>query len=248
MRRLIPVAIFGTAAIAASGCAHGDKSVKTLEPRVSWSCPVGSYPDMNQAMPNCQSRTPWAKGTSEGTPEQKEQAEREQSVREQAARDQGAKEQALQDQEMLARQFEQADAGAAPGLKEGGALGAGQGEAAAKAEPLVEKRVPFDNASANLNDDSKATLDEFASEVEEQGPEDISIIRIEGYTDNTGDTDQNQTLSEQRAESIKNYLQEKGLPPDKLQTESYGDAKPIASNDNAAGRALNRTAVIIAVK
>jgi len=245
MRRLIPAAIFGTAALTISGCAHGDKSVKAQEPRVSWSCPLGTYPDASQDMPNCRSRTPMAQGTTELSPEQRAQGDREQNALEQAAREQGAKEQAIKDHEQLAQQLAQAKAG---GMKGEGATGAQAGATGAKEEPLAEKRVPFDNASANLNSDSKATLDEFASTIQEQGPEEISVVRIEGYADNTGDSEQNKALSEQRADAVKSYLEEKGVPTEKLETESFGDSKPVASNDNATGRALNRTAVIVALK
>jgi len=116
MRRLIPAAIFGITALTMGGCAHGDKSVKAQEPKAqephaSWSCPVGSYPDVKQKLPNCLSTTPWEKGTTEQTPEQKAQAEQEQSVRVQAAREQGAKEQAIKDQEILAQALERAKTG-----------------------------------------------------------------------------------------------------------------------------------------
>jgi len=118
--------MIGTAALAVSGCAHGDKSVKAPEPRVSWSCPVGTYPDASQDMPNCHARTPMAKGTEELAPEQKDLAEREQAARELAAHEQGAKEQAIKDQQSLAQQLAQAKAGGA-GMKEQGNTGTPEG-------------------------------------------------------------------------------------------------------------------------
>jgi OOP family OmpA-OmpF porin len=64
---------------------------------------------------------------------------------------------------------------------------------------------------------------------------------IDGYADNTGTVDYNLRLSRQRAEGVGNYLSNKfGISSDRLVILWYGHANPIASNDNDAGRALNR--------
>ena len=64
---------------------------------------------------------------------------------------------------------------------------------------------------------------------------------IDGYADNTGTTDYNLRLSRRRAEGVGNYLSNKyGISSDRLVILWYGHANPIASNDNDAGRALNR--------
>ena len=65
-------------------------------------------------------------------------------------------------------------------------------------------------------------------------------IMIEGYTDNIGTEAYNQKLSEARAVAVKNYLIKKGIQSDRLSTVGYGSAKPRATNNTNAGRALNR--------
>lgn len=64
---------------------------------------------------------------------------------------------------------------------------------------------------------------------------------IEGHTDNVGSAAYNQKLSERRANAVKNYFIEKhGVAASRLKAEGYGESKPVASNDNAAGRSKNR--------
>ncbi|WWO97402.1 MAG: OmpA family protein [Candidatus Dasytiphilus stammeri] len=65
-------------------------------------------------------------------------------------------------------------------------------------------------------------------------------IKIGGYTDNIGSIEQNQILSQARAEEIKNELIKLNIPSERLVTEGYGETHPIASNDTTEGRAKNR--------
>ena len=65
-------------------------------------------------------------------------------------------------------------------------------------------------------------------------------VNIDGHTDNTGKEDKNQTLSEQRAASVKAYLVSKGIDESRLTSTGYGQEKPVADNKTAAGRAKNR--------
>jgi outer membrane protein OmpA-like peptidoglycan-associated protein len=65
-------------------------------------------------------------------------------------------------------------------------------------------------------------------------------LRIEGYTDSTGSDSLNQRLSEQRADTVRDFLLTQGLPADSLSAVGYGKAYPVASNDTGSGRAMNR--------
>ena len=65
-------------------------------------------------------------------------------------------------------------------------------------------------------------------------------ILIEGHTDNTGTSTQNNLLSLQRANAIANYLQQKGIATARIQTKGLGSSMPIADNKTAEGRAKNR--------
>jgi OOP family OmpA-OmpF porin len=66
------------------------------------------------------------------------------------------------------------------------------------------------------------------------------IIRIEAHTDSAGDASYNQRLSQNRAESVRDYLVLQGVQRERLQTVGHGERRPIASNENSSGRALNR--------
>jgi outer membrane protein OmpA-like peptidoglycan-associated protein len=70
-------------------------------------------------------------------------------------------------------------------------------------------------------------------------------LRVEGYTDSTGSDAFNQKLSEQRADTVREYLINQGLAPDSISSVGYGKAYPVASNDTSAGRAMNRRVEII---
>ena len=64
----------------------------------------------------------------------------------------------------------------------------------------------------------------------------VTDIVIFGYTDSTGSVEYNQTLSEQRAASVKTYLSSKGLSTVRLTTTGLGIADPIATNGTLEGR------------
>ena len=65
-------------------------------------------------------------------------------------------------------------------------------------------------------------------------------VRIEGHTDSRGSDLYNKTLSERRAASVKSYLEGKGITPDRLDAEGWGEERPIGDNRHAEGREMNR--------
>jgi outer membrane protein OmpA-like peptidoglycan-associated protein len=70
-------------------------------------------------------------------------------------------------------------------------------------------------------------------------------LAIEGHTDSTGSDELNQRLSEQRAETVRSYLQSQGLPADSLGAKGFGKTMPVADNSTAAGRQKNRRVEIV---
>ncbi|MFN8007104.1 MAG: OmpA family protein [Terriglobia bacterium] len=70
-------------------------------------------------------------------------------------------------------------------------------------------------------------------------------LEIEGYTDSTGSDDFNQKLSEQRAETVRDYLVTQGLSSTALTAKGFGKAMPVASNQTAEGRQKNRRVEMI---
>jgi outer membrane protein OmpA-like peptidoglycan-associated protein len=71
-------------------------------------------------------------------------------------------------------------------------------------------------------------------------------LAVEGHTDSVGGDEYNQTLSEQRAGSVRDYLIQQGMSAtDSVPAKGFGKTKPIASNDTAAGRQLNRRVELV---
>lgn len=65
-------------------------------------------------------------------------------------------------------------------------------------------------------------------------------IEVGGYTDNVGSDAMNQTLSENRAGSVRDYLVQQGVAPNSVSVRGFGNSLPVASNDNSSGRQQNR--------
>jgi outer membrane protein OmpA-like peptidoglycan-associated protein len=65
-------------------------------------------------------------------------------------------------------------------------------------------------------------------------------IQVGGYTDNVGSDEMNQTLSEHRAGSVRDYLVQQGVLGNSVSARGYGNTMPVASNDNSGGRQQNR--------
>jgi len=104
-------------------------------------------------------------------------------------------------------------------------------------EKIVLRGVNFDFNKADIRPDAAVILDEAATILNENPGRSVSVG---GYTDSVGAEDYNQKLSERRADSVKTYLAGKGVDASRLSTHGYGETNPVASNDTADGRALNR--------
>lgn len=100
-----------------------------------------------------------------------------------------------------------------------------------------EAGVYFDTNKSNVKGTSATTLDKLAAIFNEYPN---SNILIEGHTDSAGSDEYNFSLSQQRAESVTNYLIEKGLSSNRFSTKWYGEEQPKASNETAEGKAKNR--------
>nr|WP_315151135.1 OmpA family protein [uncultured Flavobacterium sp.] len=102
---------------------------------------------------------------------------------------------------------------------------------------LKEDSILFDTGKATLTDKAKTNLDKLIPVFTEYSDTNIEIY---GYTDSTGSPAFNLTLSEKRAESVKNYLISKGLVASRFKTTGLGIEQPIATNDTPEGRSQNR--------
>ena len=97
--------------------------------------------------------------------------------------------------------------------------------------------IEFELGKAIIKKKSFPLLDKIAATfIENTG----YIIEVQGHTDNIGTDEVNKRLSQKRAEAVKNYLEKKGVPADRLTAVGYGPTMPIADNKTKAGRAKNR--------
>lgn len=106
-----------------------------------------------------------------------------------------------------------------------------------KALSLATQSVAFNSGSATLKTESYESLNAVAGLLADN-PE--IKLALSGYTDNTGNADNNLRLSGQRAAAVKTYLVEQGIAEDRITAEGFGVANPIADNATAEGRAINR--------
>jgi outer membrane protein OmpA-like peptidoglycan-associated protein len=102
---------------------------------------------------------------------------------------------------------------------------------------LGENAVRFDTSRSTLTASAKENLDKLIPVLKSY--ENTNII-IFGYTDSTGKVEFNQTLSEKRASSVKNYLTQNGITNNRIATKGEGINNPIASNETVEGRSKNR--------
>jgi outer membrane protein OmpA-like peptidoglycan-associated protein len=70
-------------------------------------------------------------------------------------------------------------------------------------------------------------------------------VLIEGFTDSTGTAPHNQDLSERRANAVRSALMAQGVAPERIATRGYGESYPVAANETAANRQLNRRVEIV---
>jgi outer membrane protein OmpA-like peptidoglycan-associated protein len=106
----------------------------------------------------------------------------------------------------------------------------------------IGAKLFFENASAKLQASSYIQLDYL---VEILNRYNATNLQIGGHTDNVGGDAYNINLSQLRAESVKIYLINKGIPATRLTALGFGDGKPIASNNTSSGKAKNRRVELI---
>lgn len=106
-----------------------------------------------------------------------------------------------------------------------------------KRTPIVLENVFFATASAELRPESKAELDALYALL--QAHPTVRIL-LSGHTDNVGSEADNQTLSQDRARAVREYLIEAGIAAERLESKGFGETQPRYTNDTEAGRAGNR--------
>ena len=102
--------------------------------------------------------------------------------------------------------------------------------------------VTFASNSSDISADFYAVLDSVALVLDEF---DQTYVDVIGHTDSTGGTELNQRLSEQRANSVAQYLKTRNVEAERILARGVGPSSPIATNDTVEGRALNRRVEIV---
>jgi outer membrane protein OmpA-like peptidoglycan-associated protein len=102
--------------------------------------------------------------------------------------------------------------------------------------------VLFDTDRAQIKPGARRSIDKLGAFLKEH-PQRTALV--EGYTDSTGSDSHNQELSSRRADAVRAALVELGVQSDRVSSHGYGEAFPVAGNDDAGGRQLNRRVEII---
>jgi OOP family OmpA-OmpF porin len=106
----------------------------------------------------------------------------------------------------------------------------------------VALQINFDSGKAIIKEDSKPVIEQMIQLLKD-APD--LVVEIQGHTDNTGDANADQVLSEQRATAVKNALTSAGIAENRLTAKGYGLTKPVADNATPEGRAKNRRVELV---
>lgn len=112
---------------------------------------------------------------------------------------------------------------------------------------LTDSEVRFAFDKAELSEDARAALDEFATDLTSRYKD--VYIEIQGHTDGIGTESYNEELGLARAESVRRYLnREHRLPLHRMSVISYGETAPLTDNESRESRARNRRVVLVVLQ
>ncbi|HEY7900186.1 MAG TPA: OmpA family protein [Caulobacteraceae bacterium] len=108
---------------------------------------------------------------------------------------------------------------------------------------LSDDSVKFPVDGSRLSPEAQTRLMDFVQKLKTDNKN--VYLEIQGHTDATGDQSANKRLGEARAEAVRLFMNQQGVPLNRMSTISYGQDSPVASNHTRAGRAQNRRVVVI---
>jgi peptidoglycan-associated lipoprotein len=108
---------------------------------------------------------------------------------------------------------------------------------------LSDDSVKFPVDGSQLSPEAQTRLQDLVQKLKSENKN--VYLEIQGHTDTTGSKPINMRLGEERAEAVRLYMNQQGVPLNRMSTISYGDTSPVAPNNTRAGRAQNRRVVVI---
>ncbi len=112
---------------------------------------------------------------------------------------------------------------------------------------LTDDQLRFGSGRTTLSEAGRALLDDFAARLKAENQN--VYIEIQGHTDSRGGEAENLRLGQQRAESVRDYLNRSGgIPLHRMAVISYGESQPVADNRYRDGREQNRRVVLVVLK
>jgi len=117
-----------------------------------------------------------------------------------------------------------------------------QAEATDRGLVLTLGDVLFTSGRADLKAGATSNLNQLVAFLNEYSNRNVEI---EGHTDSVGSGDSNQGLSQRRADSVRTYLIQQGIRPERLTASGKGEHQPVADNDSESGRQQNRRVEVI---
>jgi peptidoglycan-associated lipoprotein len=111
---------------------------------------------------------------------------------------------------------------------------------------LTDEDVRFGFNQSELTDNARNILESLITQLKSENKN--VYIEVQGHTDSLGTEDYNQKLGQERADAVRRYLSENGIPLHRISTISYGENRPVADNKTKKGRSANRRVVIIVLE
>jgi outer membrane protein OmpA-like peptidoglycan-associated protein len=108
---------------------------------------------------------------------------------------------------------------------------------------LSDDSVKFPVDGSQLSTEAQSRLQDLAQKLKSENKN--VYLEIQGHTDTTGNKPINMRLGEERAEAVRLFMNQQGVPLNRMATISYGDTSPVAPNNTRVGRAQNRRVVVI---
>jgi outer membrane protein OmpA-like peptidoglycan-associated protein len=108
---------------------------------------------------------------------------------------------------------------------------------------LSDDSVKFPVDGSKLSAEAQTRLMDFVQKLKSDNKN--VYVEIQGHTDATGSKAANMRLGEARAEAVRLFMNQQGVPLNRMSTISYGDQSPVAPNNTRQGRAQNRRVVVI---